>query len=131
VPARKIRENQENSVTPWGKMCKPAVLLSRRLGSGAILRNREGCIERLKNALCRVDVDAGFLKTVQERPSGGGERGVELVARIVSRDLEDDGCSLCCLLVKLPGRQAGRNGSRQRRRPPMLGVVMHHVVPPV
>ena len=83
------------------------------LGSGATLRNRDGCVERLKNGLSRADVGAGFLKTVQERPSGGGEGGVEFVARMVSRDLEYDGCSLDWLLVKMSGRQAPRSGWRQ------------------
>jgi hypothetical protein len=71
------------------------------LGSGAILRNGDGCVERLKNGLSRGDVEASFLKTVQERSPGRGEGGVEFVARMVSRDLEDDGCSLGCLLVKM------------------------------
>src|SRR5271155_351551 len=85
------------------------------LGSDAKLRNRDGCVERLKKGLSRVEVGAGFLKTVQERPSGGGEGGVEFLARMASRDLEDNGCSLCCLLVKMSGRQGGRTGWRQRR----------------
>jgi hypothetical protein len=74
--------------------------------SGAILRNCDGCVERLKNGLSRVGVGASFLETVQERPSGGGKGGVEFVARMVSRDLEDDGCSFYCLLVKMSARQA-------------------------
>jgi hypothetical protein len=45
-------------------------------------------VERLKYGLSRVDVDVSFLKTVQERPPGRGEGGVEFVARMVSRDLE-------------------------------------------
>ena len=77
------------------------------------MRNRDGCVERLKNGLSRVDVGAGFLKTVQERPSGGGEGGVEFVARMVSRDLEYDSCSLDWLLVKMSGRQAPGSGRRQ------------------
>ena len=96
----------------------PSVMYSFR--SGAIFRNRDRCVERLKNGLSRVDVGASFLKTVQERPSGRGEGGVEFVARMVSRDLEDDGCSLYCLLVKMSGRPAGRSGWRQRRRLPIL-----------
>jgi hypothetical protein len=99
------------------------------LGSGAILRNRDGYVERLKKGLSRVDVGASFLKTVQERPSGRGEGGVEFVARMVSRDLEDDGCSLCCLLVKMSGRQAPRRGWRQWPQLPILGVNTHFVVP--
>jgi hypothetical protein len=51
------------------------------------LRNRDGGVERLKNGLSRVDLDASFLKTIQERPSGGDEGGVEFVARMVSREL--------------------------------------------
>ena len=76
------------------------------VGSGAILRKRDGYVEGLKKGLSRVDVEASFLKAVQERPPGRGEGGVEFVARIVSRDLEDDGCSLGCLLVKMSGHQA-------------------------
>jgi hypothetical protein len=34
------------------------------LGSGAVLRNRGGCVERLKKGLSRVDVGHSFLKTV-------------------------------------------------------------------
>jgi hypothetical protein len=49
------------------------------LGSGAILRKLHGDVERLKNSLSRVDVDASFLKAVQERLSGGGEGGVEFL----------------------------------------------------
>jgi hypothetical protein len=100
------------------------------LGSGAILRNRDGCVERLKNGLSRVDVGASFLKTVQERPPGGGEGRVEFVARMVSRDLEDDGRSLCCSLVKMSGRQAPRRGWRQWRQLPILGVNTHYVNAP-
>ena len=74
--------------------------------SGAILRKRDGYVERLKKGLSRVDVEARFLETVQERPPGRGEGGVEFVARMVSRDLEDDGCSFYCLLVKMSARQA-------------------------
>src|SRR5271165_5265925 len=97
---------------------------------GAIFRNRDRCVERLKNGLSRVDVGASFLKTVQERPSGGGEGGVEFVARMVSRDLEDDGRSLCCLLVKMSDRQAPRSGWRQWPQLPILGVNTHYVMPP-
>jgi hypothetical protein len=99
------------------------------LGSGAILRNRDGCVERLKNGLSGVDDDASLLKTVQERPSGGGEGGVEFVARMVSRDFKDDGCSLDWLLVNMSGRQAPQRGWRQWRRLPILGVNMHYVKP--
>jgi hypothetical protein len=74
------------------------------LGSGAILRNRDGYVERLKKGPSLVDVGASLLKTVEERPSGGGEGGVEFVARIVSRDFDDGGCSLECLLVKMSDR---------------------------
>jgi|SRR5580704_3312870 hypothetical protein len=74
------------------------------LGSGAILRNRDGYVERLKKGPSPVDVGASLLKTVEERPPGGGEGGVEFVARIVSRDFEDGVCSLECLLVKMSGR---------------------------
>ena len=99
------------------------------LGSGAILRNRDGCIERLKKGLSCVDVGPSFLKTAQERPSGRGEGGVEFVARMASRDLEDDGCSFCCLLVKMSGRQAPRRGWRQSPKLPVLGVNTHCVMP--
>jgi hypothetical protein len=69
------------------------------------LRKRDGYVERLKKSLSRVYVEAGFLKAVQERPPGRGEGGVEFVARIVSRDLQDDGGSLGCLLVKMSRHQ--------------------------
>jgi hypothetical protein len=80
------------------------------------LRNRNGCVERLKKGLSRVDVDASFLKTVQERPSGGDEGGVEFVARMVSRELEDDGCSLDwgwskCRAARPPEEAGGNDGS--------------------
>src|SRR5580693_5411431 len=70
-------------------------------GSGAILRDRGGCFERVKYGLSRVDVGVRFLKTVEERPSSGGEGLIEVVARIASPDLEDDGCSFDRLLVKM------------------------------
>src|SRR5271157_1849041 len=82
-------------------------------GSGAILRNRDGRVERLKKGLSSVDVSASFLEPVQERPSGDGEGDIEFVARMVSRDLEDDGRSLCCLLLTMWGRWAPRRGWRQ------------------
>jgi hypothetical protein len=77
------------------------------------LRNRDGYVERVKNGPSRVDLGASFLKTLQERPSGGDEGGVEFVARMVRRDLEDGGCSLDWLLVEMFGRQARRRGWRQ------------------
>ncbi|MBV8106740.1 MAG: hypothetical protein JO223_19340 [Hyphomicrobiales bacterium] len=83
------------------------------LGSGAILRNRDGCVERVKNGLSRVDVGASFLKTEQEGPSGGGEGGVKFVARMVSGDLEDGSRPLDRLLVEMLRRQAPRRGWRQ------------------
>src|SRR5271165_4733271 len=100
------------------------------LGSGAVLRNRDGYVERLEKGPSRVDLGASFLETVQERPSGGGEGGVEFVARILSRDLEDDGRSLCCLRVKMLGQRAARRGWRQWRRLTTFGVNTHHMMSP-
>jgi hypothetical protein len=81
------------------------------LGSGAILRNRDGCVERLKKGTSPVDVGASLLKTVEERPSGGGEGGVEFVARIVSRDFED-ACWSKCRTVRPPFRDRKSSLSR-------------------
>jgi hypothetical protein len=78
------------------------------LGSGAILRNRDGYVERLKEGPSLVDVCASLLKTVEERPSGGGEGGVEFVARIVSRDFEDGRL----LVRRLVGQNVGPLGLR-------------------
>jgi hypothetical protein len=109
----------------------PRLTITRPLlGSGAKLRNRDGCVERLKEGLSRGDVGASFLKTEHERPSGGGEGGLEFVARMASRDLEDDGCSLCCLLVKMSGGPAPRRGRRQWPQLLILGVNKHYVMPP-
>ena len=94
-------------------------------GLGAVLRKLDRYIERVKNSPSRVDVDASFLKAVQERPSGGGEGGVEFVVRMPGRHLENDGRLFCCLLVKMSGRLAGRSGWRQSRQLPIVGVNTH------
>jgi hypothetical protein len=84
------------------------VFSARRFLGHAILRNRDGYVERLKKGPSLVDVGASLLKTVEERPSGGGEGGVEFVARIVSPDFEDGRL----LVRRLVGQNVGPLGLR-------------------
>jgi hypothetical protein len=67
----------------------------------ARLRNRHCYVERGDKGSPRVGVGASFLETVHDRPSRGGEGGVEFVMRIVVRNLNNDGSSSKSLVVEM------------------------------
>jgi hypothetical protein len=56
--------------------------------SVAVLRDRD--VERPDKRVSRIDIGASLLKTPQDGPPGRDERGVELLARVVICDSQDD-----------------------------------------